>query len=156
LYRGGRAGAVNRTGVERRTLFTIGYEGRSLDALVLRLREAAVTRVIDVRASPRSARPGFGRAALARAFAAAGLEYSHLAAAGNPFRADAAKDLAGVLDRFRAHLDAHPEVPRAVLDAAEGARTALLCAEANPRRCHRSVLAERLGEVDPGLAVIHL
>jgi len=142
--------------VERRVLFTIGYEGRTVDALVLRLREAAVARVLDVRASARSPRPGFGGAALARAFAAAGLEYAHLPAVGNPFHAGAAKDLAGVLARYREHLALHPEAVRALLDAAAGARVALLCAEANPRRCHRSVLAERLGEVDPDLSVVHL
>jgi uncharacterized protein (DUF488 family) len=142
--------------VDRRLLFTIGYEGRTVDALVLRLREAAVARVLDVRASARSPRPGFGGAALARAFAAAGLEYAHVPAVGNPFHAEAAQDLAGVLARYREHLDRHPEALRAVLDRAAGARAALLCAEANPRRCHRSVLAERLGEADPGLSVVHL
>lgn len=140
----------------RRVIFTIGYEGRTVDALILRLREAGATRVLDVRASARSPRPGYSGASLARALATAGIAYSHLPQAGNPFRAAAKTDLAGVLQRFRAHLDAHPEIAREVVAAADGARTALLCAEANPRRCHRSVLAEGIRTLEPDLAVVHL
>ncbi len=137
-------------------VFTVGYEGRTAASLVRRLREAGVERVLDVRASARSARPGFSRAPLSRALQAAGLAYRHLPEAGNPFRAEAERDLAGVLSRYRAHLAERPEVVRAVLDAAAGARTALLCAEANPARCHRSVLAEALTAADPGVRVVHL
>lgn len=139
----------------RTILFTIGYEGRSHAQLALRLREAGVTRVLDVRASARSPRPGFSRGPLARALAAEGFEYRHLPEAGNPFREEAARDLAQALARYREHLAARPEVVAAVLGAAAGARTALLCAEANPRRCHRAVLAERLAET-PGVGVVHL
>jgi uncharacterized protein (DUF488 family) len=142
--------------MHRRVLFTVGYEGRTMDALVLRLREAGATRVLDVRASARSPRPGFSGPALARAFAAAGIEYAHLPQAGNPFRADAKKDLQGVLERFRAHLEEHPEIAGDVVAAAAGARTALLCAEANPRRCHRSVLAERIAALEADVAIVHL
>lgn len=137
-------------------LFTIGYEGRAPRDLVRRLREAGVDRVLDVRASPRSPRPGFSRGPLSRALEAAGIAYRHVGEAGNPFYAGAAEDLAGVLARHRAHLAAHPEIVRAVLDAAAGARTALLCAEANPARCHRSALAGACAAAAPGLKVVHL
>ncbi len=137
-------------------LFTVGYEGRTPRELARRLQEAGVARVLDVRASPRSPRPGFSKGPLSRALEAAGIAYRHLAEAGNPFYAEASEDLAGVLARYRAHLAARPEILRAVLDAADGARTALLCAEANPARCHRSALAEALVAAAPGLRVVHL
>ncbi|WP_242340222.1 MULTISPECIES: DUF488 family protein [Anaeromyxobacter] len=137
-------------------VFTIGYEGRSVRALATRLREAQVTRVLDVRRSARSPKPGFSKGPLERALVAAGFEYRHLPEAGNPFHAEAAADLPGVLARYRAHLAERPEAVRAVLDAAAGARTALLCAEANPARCHRSVLAEALAAAEPGVRVVHL
>jgi uncharacterized protein (DUF488 family) len=121
-----------------------------------RLREAQVERVLDVRASPRSPRPGFSRAPLERTLTAAGIAYRSLPEVGNPFRADAAADLAGVLARYRAHLAARPALAAAARDAAAGARTALLCAEANPARCHRGVLAEAVAALDPELRVVHL
>jgi uncharacterized protein (DUF488 family) len=136
-------------------LFTVGYEGRTVAQLVLRLREAAVTRVLDVRRSPRSPRPGFSKGPLARALAAAGIDYVHLGEVGNPFFAEASEDLDGVLARYRDHLAAHPALLDVVLGAAAGEpRSALLCAEANPRRCHRSVLAEALAA--RGERVVHL
>jgi uncharacterized protein (DUF488 family) len=137
-------------------VFTIGYEGRSAKALATRLHEAQVSRVIDVRASARSARPGFSKGPLARALGAAGLEYRHLPEAGNPFFAEAEADLGGVLARYRAHLAGRPEIVRAVREAVRGARTALLCAEANPARCHRAVLAEALAVDDPEVRIVHL
>ncbi len=140
----------------RTTLFTIGYQGRTPAQLVLRLREAAVARVLDVRASPRSPRPGFSKGALARTLAVAGIEYLHLAAAGNPFHAEAEADLEAALARYRAHLADHGEIAVRVVAAAEGARTALLCAEADARRCHRSVLVEAVRCIAPELAVVHL
>ncbi len=140
----------------RTLLFTIGYQGRTPPQLVLRLREAGVTRVVDVRASARSPRPGFSRAPLARTLERAGIAYVHLPAAGNPFRAEAARDLADALARFDAHLAARPEIAAGVLDAAAGARTALLCAEADARRCHRSVLCDAIRRVAPELGVVHL
>jgi uncharacterized protein (DUF488 family) len=135
-------------------IFTIGYERRTIAALVLRLREAAVERVIDVRASPRSPRPGFSKGSLAKALAAAGLDYVHLGQAGNPFLAVAARDLAAGLASYREHLSAHPEILDAVVAAAAGKRAALLCAEASPRRCHRGVLADALAEA--GERIVHL
>lgn len=137
-------------------LFTVGYQGRTVKALVQRLREAGVTRVLDVRFSPASPRPGFSGPALRRALERAGLEYRGLPEVGNPFRAEAAEDLAGALARYRAHLAERPGLLPVVLQAAEGARTALLCSEANPARCHRSVLAEALAAAAPGLRVVNL
>ena len=137
-------------------VFTIGYAGRSARALARRLHEARVVRVLDVRASARSPRPGFSKGPLSRALAGAGLEYRHLPEAGNPFRGQAAEDLAGALERYRRHLAAHPEIVSAVLEAIGDGRTALLCAEANPARCHRAVLAEALAVAEPDLRVVHL
>jgi uncharacterized protein (DUF488 family) len=157
--------------------------GRTHADLVRRLREAGVGRVLDVRASARSPRPGWSKAPLAKALAAAGIAYRHLPEVGNPFRAEAATDLAGVLARYRKHLAEHPELVAAALAAIEGVDAAgageppgpgtsgasealasatladgvaLLCAEANPRRCHRFVLAEALAAARPGLSIVHL
>jgi uncharacterized protein (DUF488 family) len=78
----------------------------------------------------------------------------HIAGAGNPFYAEAPADLEGALARYREHLAAHPEILDALAAAAGGGRAALLCAEGNPRRCHRSELAEALAA--RGARVVHL
>lgn len=42
------------------------------------------------------------------------------------------------------------------LEAAEVQRVALLCIEHDPRRCHRSVIAEALVEIHPGTEIVDL
>lgn len=124
-------------------LFTIGYAGRTLDALIASLQEHAVDRVIDVRELPLSRRRGFSKTPLANALAAVGIEYVHLRSAGNPYRHDDAS-LAEILARFRDHLRHDPTALTEVLDAARGRTATLLCMCERATECHRSVITSEL------------
>lgn len=124
-------------------LMTIGYEGRTVNAFLDVLLANRVERVADVRELPLSRRRGFSKTALASALAEAGIEYVHVRAAGNPFRHDDAAP-AVVLARFRDHAERQPEVLAALHEAVAVKRAALLCFEADPASCHRSVLADLL------------
>lgn len=135
--------------------FTIGYAQRTLDDLVELLRAVGVTRVIDVRALPLSRRRGFSKTALARGLADGGIEYVHVRAAGNPFRHEAA-GIDRCLERYRGYLREAPYVVAEVERAMDGRTVALLCAEADALRCHRSVLADWIGARRPNLIFHHL
>ena len=137
-------------------LFTIGYQGRTLAGFVESLMQAGIERVIDVRELPLSRRRGFSKTPLSTALDEAGIEYVHIRAAGNPYRHQVAKGVERCLAMYRAHLDQHPEITAAVLQAAEGTRAALLCAEADPDLCHRSILALSAANHAPQLAVENL
>jgi len=65
-------------------IFTIGYEGATMDAFLATLREAGVEQVIDVRALPLSRRPGFSKNILAATLKDSGIGYIHLKALGTP------------------------------------------------------------------------
>ncbi len=65
-------------------IFTIGYEGATVAALLAALTQAGVERLIDVRALPVSRRPGFSKTPLSAALAEAGIDYVHLRALGTP------------------------------------------------------------------------
>ncbi len=65
-------------------VFTIGYEGATMDGFIAALDTAGVRQVIDVRALPLSRRPGFSKSSLAASLAAAGIAYVHLKALGTP------------------------------------------------------------------------
>ena len=65
-------------------LFTIGYEGATMDEFLAALRTAGVKRVIDIRALPLSRRPGFSKTPLKNALAEAEIDYVHLRALGTP------------------------------------------------------------------------
>lgn len=126
-------------------LFTIGYEGVTMDEFLSALRGAGVTRVIDVRALPLSRRPGFSKTPLRAALADAGIDYVHLRALGTPAagRTAARAGRQAELERIYA---GQLELPEAIVAAEEMKRlaadapSALLCFERDPAGCHRALL----------------
>lgn len=133
------------------TIFTIGYEGATMDEFLAALTKAHVERVIDVRALPLSRRPGFSKTPLKNALAEVGIEYVHLKALGTPKEGrDAAKkgDRA-TLERVYAGQLELPEAQAQVAQMRELAsekRSALLCFERDPCMCHRTLLLAAEGE----------
>jgi|SRR5687768_8589325 len=131
----------------RTALFTIGYEGRALDELIAILASHGIERVIDVRELPLSRRRGFSKTPLGDALGAAGIEYVHVRAAGNPYRRlkdEIPRD--ELLAKYKAHIAKAHDAVAAVVDEARGHRVALLCFEADPDQCHRSLLAPRVAK----------
>lgn len=139
-------------------IFTIGYEGTTVDELLSALQSAGVERVIDVRAVPNSRRPGFSKTPLRNALAEAGIDYVHLRALGTPAdgRAAAREGRHADLERIYA---GQLELPEAIAQSAqmvglaEEKPSALLCYERDPAVCHRSLL---LSAVTPDAEVVHL
>ncbi|MEA2999771.1 MAG: hypothetical protein QOH04_684 [Sphingomonadales bacterium] len=132
-----------------RRLFTIGYEGKTLDEFLGELKRAGVQGVIDVRAVAASRRPGFSKTALANALKERGVDYLHLRPLGTPAagREAARKGRIGEMRRIYADQLETPEAELALeqaLDAASERKAALLCFERDAAGCHRSMLAERM------------
>lgn len=129
----------------RGALFTIGYEGRELAELIAILSAKRIQRVIDIRELPLSRRRGFSKTPLGEALRAHDIEYVHMREAGNPYRKQ--KDVIPreqLLAKYEHHIDNADEVVEHVADTARGRRAALLCYEAAPEECHRSLLAPRV------------
>ncbi|WP_372616967.1 DUF488 family protein [Falsiroseomonas sp.] len=129
---------------------TIGYETATPATLVAALRAAGVARVVDVRALANSRKPGFAKRALSAALAEAGICYEHLPALGTPAagREAARSGRPEVMRRvFAAHLaGVEPQAALAGLrERARHERLCLLCLEADPARCHRTLVAEAIG-----------
>src|SRR4030095_14284410 len=142
-------------------VWTIGHSTRSLADLVALLQEHRVTRLVDVRRMPQSRRPPqFDTAALARDLPAAGIGYRHAPGLGG-FRTprENSVNTAWRTPAFRGYADymlttefaTHLEALRLELTTAP---TAIMCAEAHPSRCHRSLLADAL--LVRGVAVRHI
>ena len=132
----------------------IGYQGRTIDELVERLRARSVATVIDVRELPWSRHAEFSKKALAERLAREGIRYVHVRAAGNPRenrKSGATSE--EILARYREHLARTPGVLEEILAAASGEPAALLCYEADVAECHRSVLLERLAALRPELEI---
>jgi uncharacterized protein (DUF488 family) len=145
------------------TLWTIGYERLPPDALVAELETAGVERVLDVRYRPQSRRPGMSKTKLGSRLGGHGIAYEHRRALGTPpeirplFRSGAVRQGA---DAFRAHVErtaaGELDALAAELRTPGAPRTALLCLEAEPARCHRRVVAEQLRARLPALRVVDL
>ena len=140
------------------TIFTIGYEGATVDGFIATLQKAGVERLIDVRALPLSRRPGFSKSPLAAAAKEVGIDYVHLKDLGTPKRGrDAAKK--GDVGTLRAVYDDQLALPEAqvaaarMLELAADRDSALLCYERDPCHCHRTLLLEAVGQ---GVTVVDL
>ena len=127
-------------------LFTLGYEGAAIDDVIARLKRARVDLVVDVRALPLSRKPGFSKTAFAKHLADAGIDYRHRVALGTPkpirarYKSD--HDFGALRAAFEKYL-AHQEIALAELVDLVKARCAcLVCFEADPELCHRSIVAD--------------
>ena len=132
-----------------RTLFTIGYEGKTQAEFLQELQTAGVELVIDVRAVAASRRPGFSKTALANGLREYDIDYLHLRPLGTPAAGrEAAR--AGRIGEMREIYAGQLETPEAALaleQALAEASTrpsALLCYEREAPDCHRSMLAQRM------------
>ena len=147
--------------VDPAKLFTIGHSTRSLEQFLGLLSREGATHLVDVRAFPTSARyPHFSQPNLERAIIDTGGRYSHLPSLGG--RRRGRRDSHNTLWRnasFRAYADYMEtrEFSEALDDLLTLARlepTAIMCAEAVPWRCHRSLIADAV--VAKGIPVHHI
>ena len=132
-------------------VFTVGHSTLPAERFVAVLRAYGIERIADVRTVPRSRHnPQFGEAALAETLRAAGIAYVRLPALGGLRRAR--RDSANTGWRnagFRGYADYMQTSDfacglEALIDAAAQEPIALMCAEAVPWRCHRSLIADSL------------
>jgi uncharacterized protein (DUF488 family) len=143
------------------TIWTVGHSNVPVAQLIGTLSLASIELLVDIRRFPMSRRnPQFNREALAASLAEAGIEYRHEPDLGGRRTPHPDSFNLGLRDAgFRGFADYMwtPEFEAALtllLDAAAARRTAIMCAEAVPWRCHRSLIADAL--VTRGVEVLHL
>lgn len=132
-------------------VFTIGHSTRSVQEFIALLSAHHIELVVDVRTVPRSRRnPQFNREALPESLEAAGIGYEHVAALGGFRRPSSQSTNAGWRNAsFRGYADymqtaAFATAIETLTERAERQRLAVMCAEAVPWRCHRSLIADAL------------
>jgi uncharacterized protein (DUF488 family) len=140
---------------------TIGYQATTVAAFLDALTKEGVQLLVDVRAVASSRRPGFSKTALAANVGSVGIDYLHLRALGTPSDGRAAAR-AGHHDAmkkiFAKHMatDAAQAELETLADIVRGGRhVCLLCFEADPEHCHRTLVAAALSDRVP-VKVTHL
>jgi uncharacterized protein (DUF488 family) len=141
------------------TLYTISYEGRSLQKFLADLQAANVRLLADVRENPFSRKAGFSKNALAEALRNSGIAYRHLRPLGCPkpirdrYKEDC--DWDRYTRDFMSHLAGQQLALEELLALASAQPTALLCYEADFNRCHRTYVAREAANLS-GTAVCHI
>ena len=142
-------------------IYTIGHSTRTLDELVALLRAFGVSLLADIRTIPRSRHnPQFNADSLRAALPRRRLRYAHLPRLGGLRRAREVSPNAGWRNAsFRGFADymMTEEFEGGLAELrtlTASASVALMCAEAVPWRCHRSLIADAL--VARGAHVEHI
>jgi hypothetical protein len=140
-------------------IYTIGYEGRTVQELLHELVRNGVELLVDVRLTPLSRKKGFSKNALAAALRDVGVEYRHQPGLGNPKdnREAFRKGHESARARYRTHVtdDAQPVIDETI-EMAQHQRVALLCFEREHSECHRSCITEIAQAAHPALSVRRL
>ena len=148
-------------GGSNQTLWTIGHSTRSFEEFLALLEEYRIRLLADVRHFPRSRRvPWTAKVSLAKALSDRGVAYEHFEDLGGFRKASHdSTNTAWHNSGFRGYAD-YMDTPEfsAALDrliaVSRDRRTAIMCAEALPWKCHRWLLADAL--VPRDIRVIHI
>lgn len=133
------------------TVHTVGHSTRALDDFIALLRAHAVSEVVDVRTIPRSRHnPQFNLETLPDSLSRAGLKYIHMPGLGGLRHAKPESPNGGWRNAsFRGYAD-YMQTPEfednleRLIELAKEDRVAIMCAEAVPWRCHRSLIGDAL------------
>jgi len=133
------------------TIFTIGHSTHPIDEFIALLKTYGIEQLVDVRTVPKSRHvPQFNSEALAEALGKQGIGYIHLKALGGLRHAKKESVNIGWRNAsFRGYADymSSEEFAKGVdrlIGLAKTKRTVIMCAEAVPWRCHRSLIGDAL------------
>ena len=133
------------------TIYTVGHSTRPIEDFIALLAAHGVGQLIDIRTIPRSrTNPQFNRDTLPKTLERAGMAYGNMPALGGLRRARPdSPNTAWRNPSFRGYADymqtsEFAEAVAQLIEIAQGKQTAIMCAEAVPWRCHRSLVAGAL------------
>lgn len=134
-----------------KTIYTIGHSTRSFEELVDILKHYRISTLVDVRSVPRSrTNPQFNEKSLEQTLPKTGMKYLHLTKLGGLRHAKKDSINMGWHNAsFRGYADymqtdEFDEGLKELTDLAKNKTVAIMCAEAVPWRCHRSMIGDAL------------
>ncbi len=133
------------------TIFTVGHSTLPVGRFAALLGVYGIRQLADIRTVPRSRyNPQFNADALGGSLAAAGIDYLPMPALGGLWHPRKDSPNGGWRNEsFRGYADymqteAFQDAVEALIRLGQEKRTAIMCAEAVPWRCHRSLVADAL------------
>lgn len=144
----------------KNTIFTIGYEGKSIDHFLNLLLKNNVKKIIDVRSNTLSRKYGFSRDDLRLFCNKINVQYYGISQLGIPSKLrrnlKTSQDYKNIFHQYETTW--LPEVPEYLTDLfleIKEEPSALLCFESNASMCHRGVLAKVCAQ-SSGFKVVHI
>ena len=144
-------------------VFTLGYEGLTIDAFLNKLISNNINVVIDIRNNPLSMKYGFSKKSFTKFIESAGMKYIHIPELGIPssMRKGLGKSVSHktLFQKYETELlPEHEEAQKQLISLIEKySRIALVCFEADHHFCHRNTLVEHLQKKNPlPSPVLHL
>lgn len=139
--------------------YTIGYEGRTLDNFVSRLKSNGIKQLVDVRERPFSRKKGFSQRPLRERLEQEGIKYIHMPELGSPsdlrheYKSGGSEII--FFDRYRKYVEENEMDEIGLLEEFISREpSAIMCFELTYCHCHRRVLADLV--VGMGHKVVHL
>jgi uncharacterized protein (DUF488 family) len=132
--------------IDRNTtgIYTIGYEGRSIDNFISTLVKNGISTLIDVRNNPFSRKYGFSRSSLMSICQKLDIEYLHIPELGitSEIRKNTEfDDWKGMLDRYEISLRSKNDLIKKIIELGQDKKVAMMCFEKDISQCHRGRLA---------------
>ncbi|MFO8054424.1 MAG: DUF488 domain-containing protein [Bacteroidales bacterium] len=143
-------------------LFTIGYEGISLENYLNKLVKNNIKVLVDVRRNPLSMKFGFSKNLLKRYCESLGIEYIHIPEVGiessQRQELETQEDYDVLFENYKqTTLKSTVENQKNILELVKKHnRIALTCFESNVCQCHRLHLAESILKLDAKLKLQHI
>ncbi len=142
-------------------LFTIGYEGRSLDSYLNLLIKHDIKTLIDVRRNPISMKYGYSKRQLSDYLKRIGIAYKHIPGLGiegaKRKGLSAPEDYQRLFAEYTESLSDRTESLREVQEIVlSDARVALTCFEKEHTSCHRGCIAEHFEQEAVPFSIVHL
>jgi len=135
-----------------RELFTIGYQGATIDTFIASLLANNINCVLDVRALPLSRKPGFSKAELARRLNLVEIQYVHFAELGTPESVRENLKITRDYSTFFGTMEAYLAKQKYPIEIAYSYvikyKCCLMCFERLADECHRKIIAAKIKERD--------
>jgi len=133
-------------------LYTIGYEGKSIEEFVNILIQNDIMLLCDIRRNPISRKFGFSKGRLKHIVETCGIKYEHIPDLGiaseKRKNLDTVDDYQDLFEEYAKRLPNHElNVAEVVRLLNSNERIALMCYEKEPEMCHRHVLSDYISEV---------
>lgn len=145
-------------GYQAASIYSIGYEGKSIHLFIDMLKQSGVERLIDLRETPFSRKPGFSKRALESNLLSAGIGYFSIPELGTNkqsrkrYKEDG--NIFALLEEFQSRLEQNFNQYEYLKSLAIAQTSSIMCFEEDPKLCHRQIIENEL-ESD-GFKVIHL